>query len=140
MRNPFLRRVPVLPGEQAYPNSPLKTPKREFIESETLQLILHIPANGFVQLQPPLNTSSHGEIPGKYDHILQGEIELFGPPAFADYCQRIKVGVRLSSRLVFAEDKVEENIIFDRSVDLSDGLKLVPGAQRYVSYPDLANV
>jgi hypothetical protein len=116
MRNPFLRRVPVLPGEQAYPNSPLKTPKREFIESE------------------------HGEIPGKYDHILQGEIELFGPPAFADYCQRIKVGVRLSSRLVFAEDKVEENIIFDRSVDLSDGLKLVPGAQRYVSYPDLANV
>jgi hypothetical protein len=127
MRIPFLQRIP-LPELDKHPIPPLVTPKFEYTPSDTLQIILHIPANGFIQLQPPLNPTDE-ELPGEYDHILNGEVELIAPDGYTDTCVKIRVGVRVSSKLVFGK-KVEESVLFERTVELSEGLDLSPGSQQ----------
>lgn len=125
MRLPFLRKATTSdPIVQAPP--PLKTPEYKYKPSDTLTLILHLPANGFVHLQPPLTT----DIPGEYDHILTGDLEIIAPPDWDDKVENMIVGVKALSKLFLGPGRENEiDTLFDRSVNL-DNVILSPGSQR----------
>jgi hypothetical protein len=108
----------------------LKTPVYTYTPSKTLKLIVHLPANGFVHLQPPLDANLPTDIPGQYDHILVGDLEVIAPPGWTDKVESITVGVKALSELYLGGGRDGEvDTLFDRSVTLDD-LTISTGSQR----------
>jgi hypothetical protein len=130
MRLPFLRKVTESEHTSlAIPDQSLTTPTYEYVPSDTLQLIIHLPANGFIHLQPPLDLEV-SESPGQYDHILTGELEVFAPAGWEDTVQRVTVGVRSTCKLTPAKGREDEiDVLFERQVTLPD-VQISPGSQK----------
>lgn len=129
MRLPFLRKAIVEDKSFRQP-APLKTPVYTCTPSKTLTLIIHLPANGFVHLQPPLDSNLPTDIPGQYDHILVGELEVIAPSRWQDKVESIIVGVKALSELhLGAGREGEVDTLFERSVTL-DELTISPGSQK----------
>lgn len=124
MRLPFLRKAVITDRQeigisQAYKPSPI------------LQLIVHLPANGLIHLQPPLDASHPASRPGEYDHILSGDLEVIAPATWSDRVESISVGLRALSRLNLGPGREEEvDVLFERCITLSEDLDIAAGSQR----------
>jgi hypothetical protein len=129
MRLPFLRRA-VTEETDVRPLAPFKTPIYTHPPSDTLRLIVHLPANGFVHLQPPLDANLPDDIPGQYDHVLTGCLEVIAPPGWAENVKSVTVGVKASSKLYLGPGREGEvDTLFERVVTLDD-LIILPGSQK----------
>lgn len=125
MRIPFLSK----PAETKFrPIAPFVTPVYQYTPSDALRLIIHLPANGFVHLQPPLDPDAG--IPGEHDHILKGELEIIAPAGWNDAVESITVGVRALSKLSPSKEREGEvDVLFERHVSI-DHQRISPGPQR----------
>jgi hypothetical protein len=99
--------------------------------SPLLQLIVHVPADGLVHLQPPLDADHPTNRPGEYEHILSGALEVIAPATWNDRVKSISVGLQALSKLslgVGREGQVD--VLFERWITLSKDLYIVAGSQR----------
>jgi hypothetical protein len=133
MRLPFLRRAVTSDARLTKSDQSFKTPEYEYRPSDDLQLIVHLPTNGFVHLQTPLDTILSEDTPGQYDHILNGDLEIIAPPMWSGEVESITVDFKSMSRLDLGPGRSGEvDVLFNRHVTLSNDLRLSPGSQRYV--------
>lgn len=133
MRLPFIKKATKsdkLSGYSAFDIS-LRTPTYEFTPSDTLQLVIHLPANGFIHLRPPLDAVFNPDTPGQYDHILNGVLEVIAPMGWRDSVDSITVGYRVSCKLSPVKGREDEvDTLFERRVSLADDITIAPGSQR----------
>jgi hypothetical protein len=94
------------------------------------QLIVHLPADGLVHLQPPPDTDHPTDRPGEYDHILRNDLEVIAPTTWSDRVESISVGLQALSKLnLGAGREGEVDVLFERWITLFGDTNIAAGTQ-----------